>query len=142
MSSTHRGHNDRCIFSLPDARREGIFQGCLSAQADWLPPPSEPFAMNSGNITSGASLRPLAHTHASGFRLHHRLSRHANAITLGFIIAEGAIPRLHQFGRGLSIAESWVANSVLAESLSGMFYYSGWLQITPTLRDNSVAEGN
>ena len=89
--------------------------------------------MNSGNVTPGASLQPLAHTHAGGFRLHHWLSRHAYAVTAGFIIAEGLILRLHQFGRDLSIAESWVANSVLAENLSGMFYYDGWLQTTPPL---------
>ena len=130
MSSTHREHNDRRIFSLPDARREGT-PGLPSAQADWLPPPSETFAMNSGNITSGASLRPLAHTHTSGLQTASLAVPSRQCHHPRVIIAEGAIPRLHQFGRGLSIAESWVANSVLVESLSGMFYCGGWLQTTP-----------
>jgi hypothetical protein len=59
--------------------------------------------MNSGNVTPGASLRPSAIPTPAGFRLHHWLSRHVYAITAGFIIAEGVILRLHQFGRGLSI---------------------------------------
>src|SRR4030095_5938934 len=45
----------------------------------------------------------------------------------------GVILRLHHFGRDLSIAESWVANSVLTHSLSAMFYYESWLQTTPPL---------
>ena len=36
-------------------------------------------------------------------------------------------------GRSLWLDEAWVANSVLAQSLSGMFYYSGWLQTNPPL---------
>jgi hypothetical protein len=88
--------------------------------------------MNSGNVTRGTPLRAFAHTYTSGFRLQ-RLSRYAYAITAGFIIAVGLILRLHHFGRDLSIAESWVANSVLANSLAGMFYYEDWLQTTPPL---------
>jgi len=85
--------------------------------------------MNSTAPTSGVSQPELAPTYTSG----SRLSRHAYAVTAGFIIAEGMILRLHHFGRDLSIAEAWVANSVLADTLSGMFYYDGWLQTTPPL---------
>jgi hypothetical protein len=35
--------------------------------------------------------------------------------------------------RSLWLDEAWVANSVQAPSLSGMFYYSGWLQVNPPL---------
>ena len=35
--------------------------------------------------------------------------------------------------RSLWLDEAWVANSVLAPSLSGMFYYPDWLQSTPPL---------
>src|SRR5215510_10092528 len=87
--------------------------------------------MNSGNVTSGTFLRALAHT-CTNFRFGW-LSRHAYVVTAGVVISEGMILRLHHFGRDLSIAESWVANSVLAHSLSGMFYYDGWLQTTPPL---------
>jgi len=36
-------------------------------------------------------------------------------------------------GRSLWLDEAWVANSVMAHSLSGMFYYPDWLQTTPPL---------
>jgi hypothetical protein len=49
------------------------------------------------------------------------------------VIVCGAIPRFDQLGHSLSIAESWVANSVLARSMSGMFYCDRWLQTTPPL---------
>src|SRR5580658_8687528 len=35
--------------------------------------------------------------------------------------------------RSLWLDEAWVANSVLAPSFSGMFYYPDWLQSTPPL---------
>ncbi len=36
-------------------------------------------------------------------------------------------------GRSLWLDEAWVANSVTARSLSGMFYYPDWLQTSPPL---------
>src|SRR5579863_7008093 len=36
-------------------------------------------------------------------------------------------------GRSLWLDEAWVANSVNAPSLSGMFVYPGWLQSNPPL---------
>lgn len=36
-------------------------------------------------------------------------------------------------GRSLWLDEAWVANSIQAPSLRGMFYYPGWLQTSPPL---------
>ena len=49
------------------------------------------------------------------------------------VIACSLIPRLDQLGRGQSIAEAWVANSVLAGSMREMLYYDHWLQTSPPL---------
>ena len=40
---------------------------------------------------------------------------------------------IYGIDRSLWMDEAWVANSVLAPSLSGMFYYPDWLQTTPPL---------
>jgi uncharacterized membrane protein len=40
---------------------------------------------------------------------------------------------LHGIGRSLWLDEAWVANSVNAPSLSGMFVYPGWLQSNPPI---------
>ena len=40
---------------------------------------------------------------------------------------------IYGIGRSLWLDEAWVANSVLAPSLSGMFYYPDWLQTSPPL---------
>ncbi len=40
---------------------------------------------------------------------------------------------VYGMGRSLWLDEAWVANSVQAPSLSGMFYYPGWIQINPPL---------
>jgi hypothetical protein len=40
---------------------------------------------------------------------------------------------VHHYGRDLSIAEAWIANSVLTSSPHEMFYYEGWLQTTPAV---------
>src|SRR5580658_5191753 len=40
---------------------------------------------------------------------------------------------IYGIDRSLWTDEAWVANSVLAPSLSGMFYYPDWLQSTPPL---------
>jgi hypothetical protein len=45
----------------------------------------------------------------------------------------GVLQRLSGMGRSLWLDEAWVANSVLASSLKGMFYYDAWLQSSPPL---------
>jgi hypothetical protein len=45
----------------------------------------------------------------------------------------GLLQRLSGMGRSLWLDEAWVANSVLASSLKGMFYYDAWLQSSPPL---------
>jgi len=40
---------------------------------------------------------------------------------------------IYGIGRSLWLDEAWVANSVLAQSLSGMFFYPDWLQTSPPL---------
>ena len=40
---------------------------------------------------------------------------------------------IYGIGRSLWLDEAWVANSVLAPSLSGMFFYPDWLQTSPPL---------
>ena len=45
----------------------------------------------------------------------------------------GAMLRWAGIARSLWLDEAWVANSVLAKSLAGMFYYESWLQSSPPL---------
>lgn len=59
--------------------------------------------------------------------------RYLYPIATAAAILGGLIPRLDNFARSLWAAEAWVANSVLANSLHGMFYYEQWLQTTPPL---------
>lgn len=59
--------------------------------------------------------------------------RYLYPIATAVAILGGLIPRLDNFARSLWAAEAWVANSVLAKSLHGMFYYDDWLQTTPPL---------
>src|SRR5580658_2833991 len=40
---------------------------------------------------------------------------------------------VYGMGRSLWLDEAWVANSIQARSLLGMFYYPDWLQINPPL---------
>jgi len=40
---------------------------------------------------------------------------------------------IYGMGRSLWLDEAWVANSVQAHSLAGMFYYPDWLQVNPPL---------
>jgi len=56
-------------------------------------------------------------------------------VLLGFgvVFLAGLLPRLHDFSRSLWNDDSWVANSVLADTLHGMFYYDRWLQTSPPL---------
>lgn len=49
------------------------------------------------------------------------------------VFLAGLLPRLHDFNRSLWTDESWVANSVLSDTLHRMFYYDGWLQTSPPL---------
>lgn len=61
----------------------------------------------------------------------HLLS--GSLLLIATVIACCLIPRIDQDTRSLCVAESWVANSVLASSLHDMFYYDPWLQTTPPL---------
>lgn len=45
----------------------------------------------------------------------------------------GVLMRCSGLGRSLWLDEAWVANSVAAPSLRGMFYYNTWLQSSPPL---------
>jgi Dolichyl-phosphate-mannose-protein mannosyltransferase len=45
----------------------------------------------------------------------------------------GVLLRTSSLGRSLWLDEAWVANSVSAHSLAGMFYYDDWLQSSPPL---------
>ncbi len=40
---------------------------------------------------------------------------------------------IYGMGRSLWLDEAWVANSIHAQSLAGMFYYPDWLQVNPPL---------
>lgn len=60
-----------------------------------------------------------------------------NRITTRLIIAAvavcGVAYRLIGLGKSIWLDEAWVANSVTAGSLTGMFYYDAWLQTSPPL---------
>lgn len=45
----------------------------------------------------------------------------------------GAVLLCSSLGRSLWLDEAWVANSISAPSLAGMFYYPPWLQTSPPL---------
>jgi hypothetical protein len=53
------------------------------------------------------------------------------AAALAGILVLGVLLRLRGLSVGLWLDEAWVANSVLADSLAGMFVYERWLQTTP-----------
>jgi hypothetical protein len=54
-------------------------------------------------------------------------------LPIAAVIGCSLIPRIDESTRTLCVAESWVANSILAGSLHDMFYYPPWLQTTPPL---------
>jgi hypothetical protein len=56
----------------------------------------------------------------------------ARIAAAGLLLAALALG-IYGMGRSLWLDEAWVANSVLAPTLSGMFYYPDWLQTTPPL---------
>src|SRR5579863_2032534 len=51
----------------------------------------------------------------------------------GVLVLAALALGIYGIDRSLWMDEAWVANSVLAPSLSGMFYYPDWLQSTPPL---------
>ena len=55
--------------------------------------------------------------------------RLATIVLLGFTLILG----LYGIERSLWLDEAWVANSVHAPTLHGMFYYPNWLQTSPPL---------
>lgn len=56
----------------------------------------------------------------------------ARIAAAGLLLAVLALG-IYGIGRSLWLDEAWVANSVLAPTLSGMFYYPNWLQTSPPL---------
>src|SRR5580658_7233610 len=66
-------------------------------------------------------------------RLSYTGVKHVPLLIAGALLL--AVLGLGIFGmsRSLWLDEAWVANSVQAPSLSGMFYYPGWLQVNPPL---------
>ena len=56
----------------------------------------------------------------------------ARMAATGLLLATLALG-IYGIGRSLWLDEAWVANSVLAPTLSGMFYYPDWLQTSPPL---------
>ena len=70
------------------------------------------------------------------FRLENQVSAKSRLFWIFaflLILIAAAIPRLIELGRSLWAGESWVANSILADSLHHMFFYDTWLQTTPPL---------
>jgi hypothetical protein len=55
-----------------------------------------------------------------------------NLAAVGLVLATAAFG-IRGIGRSLWLDEAWVANSISAPSLDGMFYYPEWLQTTPPL---------
>lgn len=54
-------------------------------------------------------------------------------VMISAVAAYGLVLRCVGIGRSLWLDEAWVANSVDARSLAGMFYYDAWLQSSPPL---------
>ena len=62
-----------------------------------------------------------------------RNRRTAYLLPIAAAIAAGILLRARGLDRSLWQDEAWVANSVLADSLAGMFHYDAWLQTSPPL---------
>jgi 4-amino-4-deoxy-L-arabinose transferase-like glycosyltransferase len=59
--------------------------------------------------------------------------RIVSCLIVAMVAVCGLYFRLHGLRRSLWLDEAWVANSVIAESLRGMFRYDSWLQTSPPL---------
>lgn len=71
-------------------------------------------------------------------RLLDRIGHFARGRATIYLIAigvavYGVVLRSGSLGRSLWLDEAFVANSVVAKSLAGMFYYDAWLQTSPPL---------
>ena len=64
--------------------------------------------------------------------VHEAEGTNSKLLLSAFLLASLAFG-IYGIGRRLWLDETWVANSVLAPSLSGMFYYPDWLQTSPPL---------
>ena len=60
-------------------------------------------------------------------------AKKGTAVFLAVILLPTLALGIYGIQRSLWLDEAWVANSVLAPSLSGLFYYPDWLQSTPPL---------
>jgi len=56
-----------------------------------------------------------------------------STLVLFFVVIVGVLSRIAYVNVSLWLDESWVANSVLSDSLTQMFYYPPWLQTSPPL---------
>jgi 4-amino-4-deoxy-L-arabinose transferase-like glycosyltransferase len=83
--------------------------------------------MAAGSRFAGATHRGLD---LMGYLARRRVTIYI--ITIG-VAVWGMVQRCSGLGRSLWLDEAWVANSVAAPSLRGMFYYDAWLQSSPPL---------
>src|ERR1044071_3188104 len=84
----------------------------------------------------GMSVQPASGSKPPGIADRYRKLVTGNRVLLipAILIVLGAlIVRLPSLDRSLWQDETWVANSILAESWQDMFYYDAWSQSTPPL---------
>jgi hypothetical protein len=62
-----------------------------------------------------------------------RLSRIVKAAVPAAVLLSALGAGIYGIGRSLWLDEAWVANSVQAPSLSGVFFHTAWLQVNPPL---------
>ena len=76
----------------------------------------------------------IAFVHRSLAWMGRLASRSGTIYLIAIIIGVyGILLRCLGLGRSLWLDEAWVANSVAARSVAGMFYYDSWLQSSPPL---------
>jgi hypothetical protein len=84
--------------------------------------------------TMAAVSRSAAGTHRWLDWIGHLARRRATIYIMTIVVGVyGVLQRCSGLGRSLWLDEAWVANSVSAPSLEGMFYYDAWLQSSPPL---------
>src|SRR5436309_2141496 len=84
----------------------------------------------------GISVQPTVPSRASRVPDRYRNQRAGNRVFLipAVLVVLGAlIVRIPSLDRSLWMDETWVANSILAQSWQEMFYYDAWSQSTPPL---------
>jgi hypothetical protein len=83
----------------------------------------------------GATPAPLSRLAAQAIDRLASLARRRITIYMVAVCVAiyGLVQRWSGLGRSLWLDEAWVANSVVAPTLKGMFYYDAWLQTSPPL---------